>query len=195
MKGFTLVEFLVVISILGIAGGLVLSIFTNSLRGSNKSQIVSLIKQNGQSILEIMDKTIRESDDIVCFNNSTSASTLVVVKGGIYTRYRFIGPTIVANGFLQQDNPMQPSLPDINADITLFKDSVCIDPMSAVNILSDTNTSSGVSLEGASIQKNTRSGFNDNVTIQFMLKPGIQVSQAIASQIDPVTFKTTVQLR
>ena len=81
-KGFTLVEILVVIAILSVLGVLILTIFTRTLRGSNKSQIIGKIKQNGQSVLEQMDKTVRNSDKVVC----VISSNLVVVKNGIYTR-------------------------------------------------------------------------------------------------------------
>lgn len=195
-KGFTLIELLVVIAILSIAGALILTIFTSSLRGSNKSQIVSSIKQNGQSVLETMDKAIRDSDNIVCANSLTPPGpTLVIVKDGVFTRYRFIVPADSANGFIQQDNPLQPAPPASGADIKFFTENVCSDPMQGAKILTDINPASGVSLINPTISTNKLSGFKDSVTIQFTLKPGIGASAAVAGQIDPVTFKTTIQLR
>src|SRR5687767_3480485 len=87
-RGFTLVELLVVIGVLSIFGVLILNIFTRTLRGSNKSQILSVMKQNGQLSLEIIDKTVRGSDRVIC----TTSNTLVVVKNGSYTRFRFLRP-------------------------------------------------------------------------------------------------------
>ena len=102
-KGFTMVEILVTMAILSIFGLLILLIFTSSLRGSNKSQILTIIKENGQSVLETIDKTIRSSDNLVCISDNDT--TLIVVKNGIYTRYRFVLETVSTNGFIEQDNP------------------------------------------------------------------------------------------
>ncbi len=199
-NAFTLVEILVVISVLSIVGVIILTIFTRTLKGNNKAQILSAIKQNGQAVLENMDKTIRGADNIVCI--SLSKDTIVVVQGGVYTRYRFIAPIKpdTANGLIQQANPVQ-----INAsgDFKLFKDNVCADPMGTdtpggnlINTLTDTNLQSGVSVENGSFEnKNPLAGFKDAVAIKFQLTPGLKAPPAVAGQIDAVNFETTVQLR
>ncbi len=202
-KGFTLVEMLVVISILSIFGALILTIFTRSLRGSNKSQIIGVIKQNGQAVLENMDKTIRNADDVVCISSLSPSDTIVVVKGGIYTRYKFtnIGSVII-NGSIQQDFPIQPSSGD-NSQLDRFLANVCIDPIGTeAQTLTDTDTKTGISVICVNYNCNNRffsrdssPGSNDQVTIRFAIEPGVEVSPAIAGQIDPVTFQTTVQLR
>mgnify|MGYP001616960157 FL=1 len=199
-KGFTLVEILVVISVLSVAGVIILTIFTRTLKGNNKAQILSVIKQNGQAVLENMDKTIRGADNVVCI--SPDNKTLVVAQGGIYTRYRFVAPIPdTANGLIQQANPIQPDTGD-NSDIKLFKDNVCTDPMGTdthggnlINILTDTDLQSGVSVENGSFNKNPQSGFKDTITINFQLAHALKAPPAVAGQIDPVTFQTTIQLR
>lgn len=202
--GFTLVELLVVIAVLSIVGTLVLAIFTRSLRGSNKSQILLVIKQNGQSVLETMDKTIRNADNVVCPSiippvTSAFSNNLVVVTKGIYTRYRLVIPLRL----IQQDNPVKQTDPDTNKEETdpKFVLRVCnpADPMSSPVILTDTKPDSGVSIEtdpGQELFKRDRSsGFKDQVTIKFMVKPGVQAPPAVTGQIDPVTFQTTIELR
>ena len=47
MKGFTLIEMIVVVAVLIIMGAILSQIFSNTLRGSNKAQVLSSIKQNG----------------------------------------------------------------------------------------------------------------------------------------------------
>lgn len=194
-NGFTLVELLVVIAILSVAGTLVVTIFTSSLRGSNKSQIVSSIKQNGQLVLEIMDKTIRNSDNIVCVSNLQT--TLVIVKNGIFTRYRFIAPVGSTNGLIEQDAPVQIFTDPVKADIKLFIDAICADtdPMSEANILTDTNPQTGVSAKNGLFTRSKQAGSKDAVTVKFDLAPASGAPQAVAGQIDPVTFQTTIQLR
>lgn len=206
MKGFTLLEILVVIAIVAIVGTILVLIFTNTLRGSNKSQVLSVIKQNGQAVLENMDKAIRSSNNVVCPaiippGTSASSSNLVVENGGIYTRYRFINPSSTANGLLQQDSPTKTiDLATGNLETeSVFVNRVCntSDLMSptATAILTDTNTQSGVSVENGSFTRNKSAGFRDQVTISFNLKPGVGAPSSIAGQIDPVSFQTTVQLR
>lgn len=197
-SGFTLVEILVVIAVLSIVGLLVLYIFTNSLRGSNKAQILSSIKKNGQAVLETMDKTVRNSDNVVCV--SQPSTSLVIVKNGIYTRYRFIPLKSSANGEIRQDNPVKQINPSTNKEETdtVFVNRVCLeaDPiMSGYKILTDTNLQTGVSIQNGTFTPGKQAGFRDTVTISFEVAPGVGAPAAIAGQIDPVKFTTTVGLR
>lgn len=199
-KGFTLAEILVVIGVLSIVGVLVLTIFTRSLRGSNKSQILASIKQNGQSVLENMDKLIRSSDNVAC----VSSDTLAVVKNGEYTRFRFLPPNInnpakgsclSTNGCITADKVIQPPPPAPESDLRLFINNLCIGPSQSPQILTDTNPQTGVSLENGSFSRSQQPGSKDVVTIKFNLLPGKKAPQAVAGQIDAVTFETTIQLR
>lgn len=223
-SGFTLIEILVTMAVLAVIGTILVVIFTNTLKGSNKSQVLAVIKQNGQAILEEMDKTVRDADNIICpflpspspsaspGSISASSDTLVIVKNGCYTRYRFVAPSPnpnpTQNGQIQQDNPQpDPATPCIQNSPTpaprttqAFINAVCAssDPMDSLNkrILTDTNTQSGVSVNsGALFTRNRQSGFKDGLTVSFTLSPGIHAPAVVAGQIDPVTFQTTVQVR
>jgi len=205
--GFTLVELLVVVAVLSIMGVLLLTIFTSSLRGSNKSQILSSIKQNGQAVLENMDKTIRSADRVVCV--SSEDKTVVVVNKGNYTRYRFIKPTAAANGYMQQENFALPSSPPQGADPNLyirdFESTVCIDPSISPQIITDTNPQTGISIDCVGnppdcpakpiFKRDKLAGYKDQVTIQFSASPAVNAPAALRGQIDAVTFETTVQVR
>lgn len=192
-SGFTLVEMLVVIAVLSIFGLLILTIFTRSLRGGNKAQIIGIIKQNGQAVLEQMDKTIRNSDNVVCPSNDTPSTTLIVVQKGVYTRYRF------TNDWIQLDNPSKTTDIDTGQEETdtKFKNRVCTvnNQMLQPTILTDTNLQTGVSVENGSFIRDKSAGFRDQVTIKFDLKPGVKAPEVIRGQIDAVNFQTTVQLR
>lgn len=193
--GFTLVEVLVVIGVLSIAGVLVLTIFSNTLKGSNKSQILISIKQNGQSVLETMTSSIRNADDIVC----ASSTDLVIKNKGTYTRYRFITPATFSNGLVQQDNPIKDTDPATGKEETdaVFVNRVCTpdNPMVAATVLTDTNPQSGVSLINGSFTIDRSAGFKDGVKINFSLSHAVKALPSVAGQIDPVTFETTIQLR
>ncbi len=199
-SGFTLVEMLVVISVLSVAGMLILTVFTNSLRGSNKSQIIGVIKQNGQAVLETMDKTIRDADNLVCVSNDT----LVSIKDGNYTRYKFITTNKTTycgseNGCVVRDFPVQPSTGD-KTQIRLFLATICTEQSgtdsSTPEVLTDTNKQTGVSIiDGLFTRPDPQPGFKDVVSIKFKAKPGVGAPAALSGQIDDVEFQTTIQLR
>lgn len=195
---FTLIEILVVIAITAIVGVILVVIFANTLRGSNKSQALAVIKQNGQALLENLDKNIRAADNVVCV--TSSGQTLVMVKKGVYTRYRIIPPDVSSNGSIQQDNPVQPTPPDSRNNVLVFVDNVngiCndLDPLVSPVTLTDTNPSSGVSVDSGSFSRNQASGYKDTIGLSFILKPGISAPAAVTGQIDPVEFRTSIELR
>lgn len=196
-SAFTLVEILVVIAVVSIVGTILAAIFINTLRGGNKSQILALIKQNGQAVLENMDKTIRGADNVVC--SSSTGNTLVVVKNGCYTRYRF------KDSQIWQDNPQPDSSTSCITnppsptpkDIKTFTNDVCTDsdPMNSPNILTDINPQSGVSVSAGLFTRSAQPGLKDSITVTFTLDHGISAPASVAGQIDPVVFTTTIGLR
>lgn len=205
-RAFTLVEMLVVIGVLSIAGVLILTIFSRSLQGGNKSKLIGIIKQNGQSVLEQVDKTVRNSDNVVC----ASSDSLITVKNGVYTRYRFLAPNLSnppivncrsSNGCLLQDNPTKGIDVQTGKEETdpVFVNRVCSssDTMSQTQTitLTDTNPQTGVSTENFSFTRDKLAGSRDQVTIKFDLKPGVSAPQALRGQIDAITFQTTIGLR
>lgn len=205
-RGFTLAEVLVVMAIVAIVGTILVLIFTNTLRGSNKSQILSTMKQNGQAVLDNITGTIRSSDNVVC-PPLGSSNTIVIVKDGIYSRYRIVlagdqsgsaPPSCIgtgtANGCIILDNPT-PSPSETGPQSFVARVCNAADPMPLAQILTDTNPLTGVSIGSGSFSISKPSGFKAIVTVNFILKPGVSVPQAIVSQIDPVTDQTTIELR
>src|SRR3990170_4782911 len=69
-KGFTLLEFLVVIGLLSITIGSILLFLTSVLKGTNQANITSEVKQNGQVVLDTLESQIRNASDAVCLNPS-----------------------------------------------------------------------------------------------------------------------------
>lgn len=200
-KGFTLVEIMVVMAIVAIVGVILVMIFANTLRGSSKAQILSVIKQNGQVALDTLDKTIRGADNVICPTitppaTSASSDTLVIVKNGLYLRTRWTPPVAnTANGLMQQDTPakqIDPSTGKLEVD-TAFITRVCFsaDPLNNPVTLTDTNPKTGVSLTGGLFKRSKESGFKDSVTVGFDVGPPLETPQ----EIDPVKFQTTIQLR
>src|SRR3989304_9968988 len=59
IKGFTLIELLVVLGILAAAVGATLIFLTNVLKGTNQANVTAEVKQNGQAVLDSLEKQIR----------------------------------------------------------------------------------------------------------------------------------------
>lgn len=213
-NGFTLAEILIVIAIMSVVGVLVLGIFTQTLRGTNKSQIIAVMKENGQSILETINNNVRNADNVVCPTiiapaTTASSNTLVTLKNGVYTRYRFESAlATTSNGQIKSDNPFPKT--DEADDLNEFLRRVCdsADSMPQLNtslfVLTDTNQKTGVSLLQAKdsssnpipyIMRSVKAGSKDVITVQFALEEGVLAPPAVAGQIDPVTFQTAIELR
>lgn len=62
-KGFTLIEILVVLGILVITVSSTLLFLTSVLRGSNKANVYAEVKQNGQSVLDSLERQVRNAVD------------------------------------------------------------------------------------------------------------------------------------
>lgn len=197
-KGFTLAEVLVVMAIVSIMGVLLTEIFFRSLRGGNKANLISSLKQNGQSVLESMDKSIRNSDLIVCpqiSGGQASADTLVILDDGIYTRYKFIKETLQQNGKIERDNPKLLE----GEPLKDFLNIICSpsDLLENPVTLTDTNPETGISInyDKSKFVREKKSGFKDIVTVEFEIQAGVKVPKAISQSVDPLLFKTTIELR
>lgn len=83
VPGFTLIEFLLVLGILTITIGSTLLFLTSILRGSNQGNVVSEVKQNGQSVLDSMDRQIRNAKtaDTVAVPGAASTVRLTLSNG------------------------------------------------------------------------------------------------------------------
>ncbi len=197
INGFSLAEILVVIAVVGVVGIIITDIFLSSIRGSNKASVIENIKRNGQTALESMDKTIRNSKLILCpilplTGTTVSDYVIIQVQDGSYIRYRF-SPTIGNNnGQILVDTP-QPSATDINNLTSYCSSSTNITNQSS---LTDANARTGVSIETSGfVTINTKEGYEDIITINFNVKPAVLAPKAYAGQVDAENFETTIGLR
>lgn len=63
-NGFTLIELLVVIVVLSFVGAIVVAILVSTLRGSQKTNVITEVRQNGNYAISIMARMIRNSQKI-----------------------------------------------------------------------------------------------------------------------------------
>lgn len=101
-KGFTILEILVVMSIVSVAGVIVAGILVSTLRGSSKVNTVSNVKQNGNYAIAQMSRIIRSASTInilPCGNPSTAVQSITVTQiDTSQTIFDCSGSTITSNG-------------------------------------------------------------------------------------------------
>lgn len=76
--GFTLIEIVVVIGVLGIIAIFGASLFFTILRGSAKTRILSEVKQNGNFAIGVMGKMIRNAKKVEGVEDYTGDSVTIV---------------------------------------------------------------------------------------------------------------------
>lgn len=199
ISGFTLVEALVAVTIIGITGLLLTDLLSRTFKGNSKTELISRIKQNGQSALNIMDQTIRYASSIVCVSTSTDAnpSRILVVKskGNEYIRFRFIAEVTTSgsesNGKINMDYP-QPANPANPSTLCNSSGLVERNPVQ----LTDTNLINGVSLKTNSrFTLISNPGSKTGVNIVFYLGPGLKAGAGFENQtasLDGIPIETTV---
>jgi prepilin-type N-terminal cleavage/methylation domain-containing protein len=94
-QGFTLIEILVVVAIFGIIVVLGSSLFFSLLRGSTKSRILKVVRQNGDYALAVMGIMVRNAASLP--NYSGSSITIVNPDGGT-TIFSCSSGRIASNG-------------------------------------------------------------------------------------------------
>ncbi len=201
MRGFTLLESLIAIAIFAVIGLIAVDLVNRTLQGNNKAQLISKIKQNGQSALNVMDETIRSADSIDCVGSLDSLTSVIsVAKNSQHTRFRLISQTAsspTVNGVIIQDNLNiinQAILNDQNSKdqlCTILSNSQFSVP--SFSNLTDIDTTSGASVKSGSFNRNQ--GYKDYISVMFNLGPAINAPQSADNQIGNILFQTTVSLR
>jgi len=78
--GFSLIEILVFVSLIGFIGAITTQVFIIAVRSQGKSEIAKEVKQSGDYVMSVMDSMIRNASDIPldleCNNNSLELTIL-----------------------------------------------------------------------------------------------------------------------
>ncbi len=107
--GFTLIEFIVVLGILGFIVTSTVLFLNSVLRGANQTNITQEVKQNGQVILDSLDKEIRGSIDVSGIGVGPDYTTIELIRpngnplyikclGATATQNDRIGTAVSASG-------------------------------------------------------------------------------------------------
>ncbi len=206
--GFTLVELLVVISVMSILGLIFTGLLVQSLRDQKCVGSLNQIKQNGQVVLDRLSNEIRQAGKVVCVGVSGSGvvnNTIVTRRGEgenvLYTRYRLYSPSAGVNGFISKDDFTKDDFTDVDG-IRVFSDNELCSATQTFDEtkLTDEDVVRGVSLdvEGSSnvFAVNSKSGYDDFVTVSFRAYPPIGAGQTFESRCGGgLLFSTSIGLR
>lgn len=187
-KGVTLLETLIAVSVMAIIGIVIMELLRITFQSNSKTQLINSIKQNGQSAISSVEDSLRFADRIVCPASGIS-STLTVVKDGKYTRIKIYGEVGNNNGYIARDFPSPP----FASETDLCAEPPIPDLAATKEFL--TNKDSGMSIFTGSFIVDTGTSGGTIVTIRFDAKAAKNAPSTFESQVDPVPFQTSIQLR
>lgn len=194
-SGFSMIEVLIAVTIVGVIGVFISTILTRTYRASTQSSSIGKLKENGQVAMDVMVEAIRNAEGVVCYGGAPTRRNAIVIRTlqGDYIRFRFVDPNrtgniVTSNGYVMKQEGLDP------LDYSIF----CEDGSSLTSptpiILTNNNNFSGVSISGGEFEKltpNTTS--KDAVMISF--KVNRSLSQDNATESDTIMMQTTVQVR
>ncbi len=206
-KGFTLLETVIAISIVGVISAVFVSSLTQSLRGQNKANLITQAKQNGDTVLNVMEKNIRGAESIICVgtnndkdtsvsylcdSSSCSGNVLVLKANGAYHRYRFIKGTSTAGGTIS----LESNLP-YDSSISASEWCSPVSTSSANQYLTDNDSKTGVNIAKGIFLQTKQSGVPDLITISFVINSATSASSTVENSLvgAGIPFSTTVGLR
>ncbi|MBI2028734.1 MAG: type II secretion system protein [Candidatus Levybacteria bacterium] len=175
-EGFTLIELVVVITVLVAIGSIVVGVITFSLRGTNKTNTIENIRQNGNYAISQIGRTIGFAESFNGFSDDNFATPAIMqCPAGATTPYKYIR--------IKPFNSTPIIYSCAGTPITIASDSGSFIDTSTIEVPSCSFTC-------------TVSGTSDVpvIGIKFELKPKGS-SNLVESSNPPILFETSVTMR
>lgn len=203
-SGFTLIETLITISIVGVIGLMITDLMLRTLKGNTKTQLISQIKQNGQEAMFIIEQAVRFASPVLCTAYDGSSRAIIAIKSqdNKTVRYMVYPATSIANGYITQDYP-NTNLIDVTSSA-----NYCTAAANGASSITNQDPINGISIVANEIATgNTNNptfrllhnnGANDSVSIKFYVKPGVKAGNNFENKIggdSGVPFETTIIVR
>lgn len=178
-SGFTLIELLVVIGILSIAVSSILVFLNTTIKGVNQANVSAEVKQNGQMILDSLERQIRGAIDAEDLELSSDHRHLKLYRGGKIPLHVLCVPPGSANGWIG----------------TIFSTNDSESPNNYVSV-TNKNTISGVSISACEFRVYQSAGeaAPPIVSVSFDVEQGINAPQREDFKAKS-KFQTTISLR
>jgi len=97
-KGFTLMEVLIVVALLGVFSAVATDTFTNIIRMQNKTRVANELEQSGNYILSIMEQEIRNSEKVLLPADGSSTNCIIYESEGEVRGFRRSGSQNIQQG-------------------------------------------------------------------------------------------------
>lgn len=196
ISGFSLIEVMIAITIIGVVGVISVAIFAQTLKTSQLVVDTSNLKQNGEAALNIMAETFRSAEAVVCYGSlnppAGPSKDVIVIRTiqGKYIKFRFVDPEISSgliskNGYIaRQDNLTAEGVNDMN--------ELCVAQPAFEGSITNNNLDSGVSVDAGSFTRVSGNQNKDTIMISFVVNPSRTLTSASSKS---TKVETTVQVR
>ena len=104
--GFSLIELLVVITLVGIIGIIISQMFIINVRTQGKSEVIKEVKQNGDFVMSVMESMIRNSANVAVSDCNTNTQKLTIInQDGLETTFDCSGSSVASFSGVLQTTP------------------------------------------------------------------------------------------
>lgn len=192
--GFTLIEFLIVIGILSLSVGSIILLLTTVLRGANQTNINAEVKQNGQAVLDVIERELRGASGVVGLTPGqlgTANSGIEITRSDKPNLY-----VVCKNEYIDPGNAEN----NTNGWIGIAEDDSAPSDLAGYNRLTNGDTKSGVNILCAVVRSKAfqvHRDANNNATgvaIYFSAQQAINAPSRV-DFIAEAQFQTTIALR
>jgi prepilin-type N-terminal cleavage/methylation domain-containing protein len=194
-KGFSLIEVMISIAIIGVIGVISTAIFTQTLKISSQTDTISKLKQNGDQAISLIEDSLRSADAVICYGSTSGTAVIdtIVIRTleGKYTKFRFVPPTpptgtpITSNGYIARQDNLDPTA------LSTF----CTSPPDLTRevILTNNDLSSGVSISNGQFYRLVLGYLNrDTINVSFYVN---KTKSEPGSSGESAFIAATIQVR